>query len=207
MIKLSKVETGYYVGYYGNYTIKIEKRWDGLWNAFMFEGGEQVCKYVSGSKKYAKYLLEQKLGLNPEYKERKTTVRTRPNKVVDSLTLQLMTVFLPKILANFKDEHLEEVLSQYSIYVVNQTRGWCRYKKKWITIPSWVFSKGESTIVYYLAHELAHAYTKMKYGYQDNHGPKFMSSFISICPTEYQYHEYGYKPRNAKSAGVAQKNS
>ena len=101
----------------------------------------------------------------------------------------------------------------FTIYVVDQRCGRVRYSARTCTIPRWCIKnpetgnaihklgyKGEllsSFWIYYLAHELAHVISK-----SGSHGSEFMKTFIEICPAELQFFEIGYKPRNAKAAGI-----
>ena len=91
----------------------------------------------------------------------------------------------------------------WRIYVVDQSRGYCAYRAKLITIPSWVIRKCERTgdigeKIWYIAHEMAHAFDTD----HSVHGQPFMQWLIRICPAEYIHHELGYKPRNAAAAGI-----
>lgn len=105
----------------------------------------------------------------------------------------------------------------WSFHVVDSKRGYCSYRNKEIAIPSWVFNEtsirrqyGKLNIEfwsgnqirdyvnYYVSHEMAHAFA----GASANHGPIFMAKFKEICPEHCQIFEHGYKPRNAKLAGI-----
>lgn len=102
---------------------------------------------------------------------------------------------------------------QWNIYVVKQTRGRCYARAKVITIPSWVLNPPRSLVnhikngsalkykTWYIAHEFAHAYDECRH----NHGPEFMEWLKRICPKDCIEYETEYKPRNAKSAGIGQK--
>jgi len=94
----------------------------------------------------------------------------------------------------------ELLAAGWRFYVVDQTRGQCYAIHKVITIPAWIFRKKTLDYkIYYICHEMAHAYDMCKH----NHGHEFMEWFKKICPTEYQHHELGYKPRNARAAGIS----
>jgi hypothetical protein len=106
----------------------------------------------------------------------------------------------------FKDvpTHIKEIAKQiitdgWNIYTVNQSRGYCNYDAKLITIPVWCMNTrhGAGYKIWYISHELSHVFTR-----GDNHGTRFMNKLIEICPDEFIHHELGYKPRNAKAAGI-----
>lgn len=124
-------------------------------------------------------------------------VRTQPNKTIDALTVTLnLALSSHATLA----APYEELLAQgWKIFVTSQTRGWVRPQARWITIPEWAITKGlgPNYWVYYAAHEMAHAY-----GFH-NHGPQFMDKFKELCPPELWCYELGYKPREAKAAGIS----
>ena len=89
--------------------------------------------------------------------------------------------------------------SEWRFYSVSQSRGTCYADHKVITIPVWVIDRrdlGEK--IWYISHEIAHAYD----GCIHEHGPEFMEWLKRICPQEYWHYELGYKPRNAKAAGI-----
>lgn len=88
-------------------------------------------------------------------------------------------------------------------HITEQRRGWCSVLQKTITIPTWALSaemqvKKPGYMIWYLAHEMAHAYDMCKH----MHGPEFMAWLIKLCPEEYLKYELGYKPRNAANAGI-----
>lgn len=89
----------------------------------------------------------------------------------------------------------------YAIHVVDQNRGRCYYRDRVITIPLFAIRRTTEYKIWYLSHEMAHAYVNLK-GKCDNHGPNFMQELISICPENAIHHEIGYKPRNAAAAGI-----
>jgi hypothetical protein len=105
------------------------------------------------------------------------------------------------------DPIMMEILADFDIYCVNQRRGVCHNYRRYLTVPLWSFTrplnKDENYWIYYLAHELSHIYAA-DLG-EGGHGSIFMKIFKMICPEELQYHEYGYKPRNAAAAGVSLK--
>lgn len=98
-----------------------------------------------------------------------------------------------------------EIPSDISLYATNQNRGWYVHSKRYISIPRWVIeNKKTGYDFYYIAHELAHAWVFENVGRNvQSHGPEFMEAFKMICPKEYWHYELGYKPRNAKAAGIS----
>lgn len=97
-------------------------------------------------------------------------------------------------------QFVEPVIKQgWQIIAVDQQRGTCYYGRKLVTIPMYAIRKGIADTTYYIAHEISHVYA----GSKANHGALFMQWLKKICPQEWQYMEYEYKPRNALIAGLA----
>lgn len=95
--------------------------------------------------------------------------------------------------------YARQILSEgWKIYTVDQSRGRCYGGDKVITIPVWAIRKSLDYRTWYIAHELAHAYDKCIHG----HGPEFMEWLKKICPANSIHRELGYKPRNARAAGI-----
>ena len=88
----------------------------------------------------------------------------------------------------------------WRIYTVSQRRGRCYPRQKVITIPVWVITLTDKPgkKIWYISHELAHAMDECRH----NHGPEFMEWLKTICPEEHLHWELGYKPRNARAAGI-----
>ena len=86
----------------------------------------------------------------------------------------------------------------WDIYVVKQVRGHCWYGSHIITVPLWAFERSEAYVIYYLCHEMAHAFA----GYEAAHGPAFMAMLKRICPAGYLHFETGYKLKEAVEAGI-----
>ena len=87
----------------------------------------------------------------------------------------------------------------WMFYAVSQRCGRCYYSQRVITIPKWaIISPKQGYKIYYIAHELAHAYDDKRSG----HGDPFMQRLIEICPPEWLHYELGYKPRNAARNGI-----
>lgn len=126
------------------------------------------------------------------------------------MTAQAMTVpyDYPALLVTLlgKNSMASELLSTgWRFRVSKGRRGYCYYRTKTITIPKHALrlSRGAGYDEYYLAHEMAHA----KAGKAAAHGPAFMACLQSLCPPAYVHYELGYKPRNAKAAGIAERDS
>ena len=81
---------------------------------------------------------------------------------------------------------------------VKETRRGVAHANGNVTIPAWTM-RGDKPgyAIYYVAHELAHIKAS---GW--HHGPLFMRAFKELCPKSYWHYEKGYKPRNAKAAGI-----
>lgn len=128
-----------------------------------------------------------------------------PKQIVsDITTAHLRAMLSPSVAIAVTDITVQD---GYRIYVTRQTRGFCNWREKVITIPMWALLKDKKAKGYadwYVSHEIAHAIT----GYMpdkgtDYHGPEFMANLKSICPVEAQVYEITYKPRHALAAGVA----
>jgi hypothetical protein len=109
--------------------------------------------------------------------------------------------------------HMVPLMSKgWKFYLVDQSRGWCKYAYKEIAIPKWLFSNPSITnrqakIVQYQLHEIAHAMVCEKYGLgaankMPAHGKQFMDILIEICPPELLIFEMSYKPANLVKAGA-----
>lgn len=99
----------------------------------------------------------------------------------------------------------------WKFYLVDQSRGWCKYAQKEIAIPEWLFKNPrivgrKSRIVQYQLHEIAHAMVYEKYGSAAHrlnpHGPEFMAILVEICPAELLIFEMSYKPANLVKSGA-----
>ena len=93
------------------------------------------------------------------------------------------------------------VADDWRFYLVHQQRGYCDMPSRIITIPAWAtneLKEGKGFLTWYICHEMAHAYDKCRHG----HRKEFMQWLIKICPSNCIQHEMGYKPRNAKAAGI-----
>lgn len=90
--------------------------------------------------------------------------------------------------------------NEWRFHVVDQDTGWCRAYDRTIVIPAWLWkpTKTADYRVWYISHELAHAFDECKH----NHGPEFMSWLKEICPANMVHHELGYKPRLAAQAEI-----
>lgn len=138
--------------------------------------------------------------------------RRKPNKVLNYMT-DKMRDKARELIGNQLYETMFAGDDGYQIYMCAQKHGWVCFEDKNLVIPEWSYCKPETGNnvkklnatsanlkefwVYYLAHELAHAVSG-----DGTHGPQFMYRFKIICPIELQFFELGYKPRNAKAAGI-----
>lgn len=128
--------------------------------------------------------------------------RKFPYKQVDSLYKTVNQV-ARELIRNSKYNDGE--IERWYLCVVDQNCGKTYPNRFTISVPKWTLDKkGEDYFRYYVAHELAHMVAIKKFG-EGGHGKTFMECFKNICPEELQHHEYGYKPRNAASAGVSKK--
>jgi hypothetical protein len=119
-----------------------------------------------------------------------------------------MPLLFKDVAPSLKTIAREIIAADWKIYVVDQSRGYCSYTAKIITVPTWAVApqkqhfykhKGKPLQYkqWYIAHELAHAYTASAH-----HGPIFMQRLIDTCPEDSIHFELGYKPRNARAAGI-----
>lgn len=99
------------------------------------------------------------------------------------------------------ESYFDELISKgWQFFIVRQNRGRCYYGPKYITIPLWAINRKEHNYwIWYLSHEMAHAYTK-----GDNHGQEFMKKLKEICPADCIHFELEYKPQNATIAGISE---
>ena len=77
------------------------------------------------------------------------------------------TLLLPFSLRDHKkvkDAFDSLVSAGWKFYVTNQKRGWCKYIDKTITVPAWTYEErsGKGYWLYYLCHEMAHAFAGYK---------------------------------------------
>jgi len=124
-------------------------------------------------------------------------------KLIDlSCNIELLEMMEDSIYPMIRSCFRELDSKGWKFYPVKQQRGRCYYAHKTITIPVWAIKKGVEYTVYYIAHEMAHAYVPFA-----NHDADFMHMFKTICPQHLWHHEIDYKPRNAIAAGISRKNS
>ena len=100
----------------------------------------------------------------------------------------------------------------WDIYVTHSNKGYARSNSKTCTVPVWAYTMAaaEKNIhkddpryaLYYLAHELAHAWAYVNGGNIRLHGPAFYTEFKRLCPPQLWHYELGYKSRDAKRAGI-----
>ena len=97
-----------------------------------------------------------------------------------------------------------------TIYVTDSNNGRYRPNIKTVTVPVWAYNHAikktnddPEYAIYYVAHELAHAWVDHDGGKDDSpHGRKFYAWFKKLCPPHLWHYEIEYKPRDAKRAGI-----
>ncbi len=126
-----------------------------------------------------------------------------PRKQVMGLKDEIETVAKELIHKAKLYNHLKvKVLDTFRMYVCDVRNGRTSYGKKYLTVPKWAYEdKREGYFVYYVAHELAHAFSYLN-GTNDQHGKHFYHFYSKLCPVEYQHYELEYKIRNAKRFGI-----
>lgn len=121
----------------------------------------------------------------------------RKANIDTAATLMLFSFILEH---DYLRSHYRELKRRgWKFYVVAQSRGRCYYHDKVITIPTFAARAEPDYKVWYIAHEMAHAYA----GHQAAHGPIFMMWLKIICPASSAHYELGYKPGNAAAAGIS----
>jgi hypothetical protein len=98
-----------------------------------------------------------------------------------------------------------------TIYVTDSNNGRYRRNIKTVTVPVWAYNHTASKTnddpayaMYYVAHELAHAWVHADGGGDDSvHGARFYEWFKKLCPPQLWHYETEYKPRDAKRAGIS----
>lgn len=99
-----------------------------------------------------------------------------------------------------------EFINDVRGYITDTRRGQAHSKINVFTVPYWAFKpsypKNLKTnggyFLYYVAHELAHLITYLKYGGNCNHDYRFYETFMEICPKEHQHFELNYKKTSIK---------
>lgn len=122
--------------------------------------------------------------------------------IVKNVSAQLTKEFLytGKYFDSALESYIEaRLIDNWTISVANQNRGFCRYHDKQIVIPVFALNKDIGYCTWYTAHELAHSYA----GHIAKHGPIFQDYLKMICPEQYQWHEYSYKPKLAMRCNVS----
>lgn len=121
----------------------------------------------------------------------------------DSISVEYMPLIFKDVPESVKEHARKLRDNHWRFYAVSQTRGYCLYRERVITIPTWVININKTPDItkkiWYIAHEIAHALTSPKH---KPHGPEFMENLKLVCPPDCIHHELGYKPRNAKAAGI-----
>ena len=146
------------------------------------------------------------------------TSLTNPNKPKNMVQGIRMDDGVPPPVLKIKTDLM---LQDWKFTIAAQSRGYCSYIKKLIVLPAWLWNPrsigsnlkthGEQATTqtmnayrtWYLCHEMSHALV----GAYHNHDGTFMAKLMEICPEESLHYELGYKPRNAKSAGIGKRKS
>ena len=98
------------------------------------------------------------------------------------------------------------VLSEVTVWCVDQRCGKAYQSSGLVTIPLWSLSekKGKGYFGYYVAHELSHMLAKKRYGERD-HCVDFYRCFVDVCPSAVQKYEYDYQKRSPKKMRLARR--
>ena len=119
----------------------------------------------------------------------------KPKSILHELKMQLFQNVPESVKAYARELQGKD----WRFYAVSQDRGTCYLDAKVITIPDWVIIKRPiKEKIWYISHELSHAFDTSR----SAHGPAFMSILKDICPEDCIEYELGYKPRNARAAGI-----
>ncbi len=104
-----------------------------------------------------------------------------------------------------------------TMYVTDSNNGRFRVNSMTVTVPLWAYEHTHKKTkddpryaIYYIAHELAHAWvyvngeSRDRQGGDDSmHGKKFYKEFKRLCPPDLWHYELEYKPQDAKRAGIS----
>ena len=95
--------------------------------------------------------------------------------------------------------NIPQALRSTKVYVTNTRSGYANSENSYVTIPLWAQNREPAYFLYYIAHELSHILTHLKFDRKAYivHGKDFYQCFRHICPTELQHYELHYKPRGA----------
>ena len=87
-----------------------------------------------------------------------------------------------------------------TMYVTDSRVGRYRVNAKTVTVPVWAYNataakcKGDPDYaIYYIAHELAHAWADVNGTDVNNHDPAFYREFKRLCPAHLWHYELNYK--------------
>ena len=96
-----------------------------------------------------------------------------------------------------------------TIYVTDSRVGRYRVNALTVTVPVWAYNattpktKGDPEYaIYYIAHELAHAWADHDGNDPNNHDADFYDWFKKLCPAHLWHYELNYKGTAAKRAGI-----
>lgn len=116
----------------------------------------------------------------------------------------------PKIHAGFT-KRCHDIASKFGmdipagfiLYGCDRRSGLCDEDGR-ITIPLWLDDREEGHLIQYIAHEIAHAYTWLN-NHTFHHTADFMEWLMLLCPEDHWHWELGYRPREARKAGIVEK--
>ena len=146
------------------------------------------------------------------------TSLTNPNKPKNMVQGIKMDDGIPSDVLKIKTDLM---LQDWKFTIAVQNRGYCSQSKRLIVLPVWLWNPRSMSLqlethgeqattqtmnayrTWYLCHEMSHALVEVYH----NHDAVFMRKLIEICPEESLHYELGYKPRNAKSAGIGKRKS
>ena len=96
-----------------------------------------------------------------------------------------------------------------TIYVTDSHCGRYRVNAQTVTVPVWAYNATPAKThgdpnyaIYYVAHELAHAWADHDGNDPNDHNDDFYEWFKKLCPPELWHYELEYKTRGARRAGI-----
>ncbi len=91
----------------------------------------------------------------------------------------------------------------WDIYVTDSNKGYARSNSQTCTVPTHSYQCDHPNhVIYYIAHELAHAWVHVNGGDISKHGKAFYKEFKRLCPPSLWHYEIGYKKHHAVRAGI-----
>ena len=91
----------------------------------------------------------------------------------------------------------------WDIYVTDSNKGYARSDSQTCTVPLWSYRHNDPNhAIYYISHELSHAWVYVNGGNVQLHSRDFYKEFKRLCPPQLWHFELGYKIRDARRAGI-----